>query len=294
MGQQKPKAQEILSFLLLNLLGSSAFALGVQYFTAPYHIAPGGVAGLATLCNYLWGLPIGVMTFVINIPLLLVAWFQISKEFTIRTLLSTVILSFCTDVIGALVSIPGPYSSESPLAPLMAALFGGALMGVGNALVYFAKSTTGGTAIISALLQKKFPQISFGKLLLLANFIVVILSVFVYGNIDTGLFASLSILTSTIVMDNMVYGANTNRLLFVISDKSSEIEAHILKDLNRGVTILKGEGGYRHSQKNIIFCVVSKSQFFKVRDIATSEDPGAFIVGCIAGDVLGKGFKHLD
>ncbi|MCI8624235.1 MAG: YitT family protein [Provencibacterium sp.] len=291
---KKPSAREAAVFLALNLAGSGAFAFGVQYFTAPYQIAPGGVAGVATIMNFLWGLPIGVMTFVINLPLLLLSWRHVSRSFTIRTMVSTALLSILTDAVGVLVGLIHPYESVSPLAPLLAALFGGALMGLGNALVYFAHSTTGGTAIIGALLQKRFPQFSLGKLLMAANFMVVILSVYAYGNIDTSLFAALAILTSTIVMDKMVYGLNTNRLLFIISDRSAEIEEGILKKLHRGVTILKGEGGFRHSQKNIIFCVVSKGQFFKVRDLTLALDPGAFIVGCSAGDVLGNGFKHLD
>ena len=286
--------KEAASFFLLNVVGSGAYAFGVQYFTAPHQIAPGGVVGFATIINFLWGLPIGVMTFLINVPLLLLSWRYISRDFTIRTVISTACFSLLTDAVGAGVSLIQPYESASPLAPLMAALFGGALMGLGNALVYFSKSTTGGTAIIGALLQKKFPQFSLGKLLMAANFTVVILAVVVYRNIDTALFAALAIFTSTIVMDKMVYGLNTNRLLFIISDRSAEIETGILERLHRGVTILKGEGGYRHSQKNIIFCVVSKSQFFRVRDLTMELDPRAFIVGCSAGDVLGNGFRHLD
>ncbi len=288
------RTKNVLSFLAFNLAGSCASAFGVQYFTAPHNIAPGGVAGLATMSSYLWGLPIGTMTFVLNIPLLLLAWKHVSREFTLRTLVSTFLFSLCTDVVGALVEATSCYMSDSPLAPLMAALFGGALMGVGNALVYFSKSTTGGTAIVGALMQKRLPGVSFSKLLSGANLMVVVLSVFVYRNIDTGLFATLSIIMSTMMMDKLVYGLNTNRLLFIISDRSRDIEEHILRDLNRGVTILKGEGGYRHSEKNVIFCVVSKGQFMKVRDISVAVDPQAFIVGCSAGDVLGKGFRHVD
>ncbi|WP_188205525.1 YitT family protein, partial [Desemzia incerta] len=161
-------------------------------------------------------------------------------------------------------------------------------------LVYMGNSTTGGTAIIGALIQKRFPQFSMGKLLTGANLVIVVASIFVFGNIDSAIFAGICIYLSGLVMDRMIYGMNTNRLLFIISDKSSAIEQRIMEDLGRGVTVLKGEGGYRHSQKNIIFCVVSKSQFYKVRKITMQVDEGAFIVGCEAGDVLGRGFKHLD
>lgn len=296
MAVSRGSAKQWLSFFLINLVGSGIFAVGVQYFTAPNQIAPGGVTGLATIMHSLWGLPIGAMTFVINLPLLILSWFYISKSFTIRTTMSTLILSVLTDVAGLLISQSGipPYTSDSPVAPLLAALFGGGLMGVGNAMAYMVQSTTGGTAIVGALLQKRFRHLSMGKLLLIANFIVVIISVFVYRNIDTGLFATLCIFTASIVMDNMIYGLNTNRLLFIISDKSREIEQRILTEMHRGVTILKGEGGYRHSQKDIIFCVASKAQFYRLRQIALGEDENAFIVGCEAGDVLGKGFKHLD
>lgn len=291
MPEKTSRFRDICYFLVTNFAGCYVYAMGVHIFTQPYQIAPGGVTGIATIINYLWGLPIGALTLVLNIPLLVMSWVSISRDFTIRTAATTVLLSFCTDLF--VLWMP-QYPSASPLAPLLASLFGGVLMGVGNALVYMGRSTTGGTSIISALLQKKFPQFSMGKLLMVANFSVVILSIFAFGNIDAALYATLCIFTSSIVMDNMVYGLNTNRLLFIISDKSADIEARILNDLRRGTTILKGEGGYRHSQKNIIFCVVSKAQFYKVREIAMAVDEHAFIVACDAGDVLGKGFKHLD
>ena len=281
----------ILRFFAINLAGCYVFAMGVQIFTKPFQIAPGGLAGLATIANYLWGLPIGIMSFVMNIPLLILAWRYLSKNFAVRTCISTIIFSLCTDVLVTWMPV---YPSTSAIAPLMAALFGGILMGVGNALVYLGQSTTGGTAIIGALLQKRFPQFSLGRLLSLANLVVVVASIFAFGNIDAAIFAAICIYISGLVMDKIVYGMNSNRLMFIISDKSRDIEAMILEKLHRGVTILSGEGGYGHSQKQVIFCVVSKAQFHKVRRMALSADEHAFIVGCEAGDVLGKGFKHVD
>lgn len=287
----KVDIKKILQFILINFAGSYIYAMGIQIFTKPFQIAPGGVAGIATIINYLYSLPIGVVTFAINIPLLILAWIYISREFTIRTAASTIIFSICTDILVTWMPI---YPSTSPIAPLLASAFGGVLMGIGNALVYMSKSTTGGTSIIGALLQKKFPQISMGKLLSFSNFIVVIASIFAFKNIDAAVYAAICIYISGIVMDRIVYGFNINRLLFIISDKSLEIEKQILEKLHRGVTVMKGEGGYKHSQKNIIFCVVSKSQFYKVKEIAMDVDEKVFIVGCEAGDVLGKGFKHVE
>lgn len=282
---------KILRFFGLNVVAGYIYSMGVQIFTRPYQIAPGGLTGIATIMEYLWGLPIGFMTLVMNVPLLILSWIYISKEFTIRTTISTILFSICLDFF--VVWMP-EYPSASPIAPLMASLFGGILMGIGNAIVYMSHSTSGGTAIISALLQKKFPQWPIGKLLIVANLMVVGISMVVYNNIDTAIFASICIYISGIVMDNMIYGLNTNRLLFIISEKSEAIQQKILNDMHRGVTILKGEGAYKHAEKNIIFCVVSKAQFFQVRKITKEMDKHAFIVGCEAGDVLGKGFKHLD
>lgn len=287
----KQRLGETARFLAINLAGCYVFAMGVQMFTTPFQIAPGGTTGLATIANYLWGVPIGTTAFVLNIPLLILAWRYLSRNFAIRNLVSIVIFSLCTDLLVTWMPV---YSSTSALAPLMAALFGGILMGIGNALVYLGRSTTGGTAIIGALLQKRFPQFSLGRLLSVANLIVVVASIFAFGNIDSAIFAAICIYISGMVMDKIVYGMNTNRLIFIISDKSREIEAMILEKLHRGCTVLQGEGGYRHSQTKVIFCVVSKAQFYRVRRMALSVDEHAFLVGCEAGDVLGKGFKHVD
>ena len=284
-GQNRLK--EYIRFFGLNLVGNYAYAMGVQMFTAPHHIAPGGVTGVATIMNYLWGFPIGLTTFLINVPLLVLAWLHISKGFTIRTAISTAMSSVCIDLL--VVWMP-QYKGDA----LLASLFGGALMGVGLAAVYISGSTTGGTSIVSALLQKRFHHIPIGKLLMGSNLVVVVLSVFAYGNIDSALYAALTIITSSLVMDNMIYGSNTNRVLFIISERSDLNRDRILVVLHRGTTLLNGETGYKHEHLNIIFCVVSKAQFYRVQEITRSIDPHAFIVGCTAGDVLGKGFKHVD
>ena len=290
MKRKSEKIKQALLFLFLNFAGSYVYAVGIQVFTKPHHIAPGGITGLATIINYLWGLPIGVMVFLINVPLLILAAIYVTRVFAVRTTLSILIFSLCTDL---LVTWMPEYPSSSDVAPLLASLFGGVLMGLGNALVYMSRSTTGGTAIISVLLQRKFPHLSMAKLLSLANFSIVIVAIFAYKNIDAAIFAIIAIYVSGIAMDDVIYGFNTKRLLFIISDKSDEIEDRILHNIHRGVTILKGEGAYGHKKKNVIFCVVNKAQFFKVKEEALAIDSRAFIVGCQADDVMGKGFKKV-
>nr|WP_122012222.1 YitT family protein [Maliibacterium massiliense] len=279
------------SFLLINLAGSYLYAMGLHIFTQPYRIAPGGMVGLATIANYLWGLPIGSTAFVLNIPLLILAWRGISHAFALLTALSTLLFTLCTDLFVVWMPV---YPSASPLAPLLAALFGGILMGVGNALVYMSHSTTGGTAIVGALLQKRWPQRSMGTLITLVNLVVVIASIFAFRNIDAAIFAGICIAVSGVVMDKIVYGLNTNRLLFIISDAGEAIQREILRTLRRGVTALEGEGAYMHRKKKVLLCVVSKAQFYKIRALVQRVDPRAFIVGCEAGSVLGQGFRHID
>lgn len=283
----KNNVKEIIVFLAYNISASILYAIGVNTFTAPHHIAPGGFTGLATMVNFMFGLPIGTVTFILNIPLLLLSVKYISKKFAIKNTITIFIFSAVTDIVGLFAP---QYHGET----ILATLFGGSLMGAGLALIHLSGSTSGGTTILGVLIKLKYAHISIGRMTSYLNMIVVFLSMLVFKNIDSGLFAVVSIFTSGKVMDNFVYGTNTNKLAFIISDYNNQIREAILRDLHRGVTLFDAHGGYENANKNVIMCVVSKGQFMKLRKITKATDERAFVVAVDAGDVLGKGFKHYD
>ena len=275
-----------LRFLLLNLAGNGLYAVGVHCFTQPHNIAPGGLTGVATILNYLVGLPIGLGTFAMNIPLLLLAWRHLGKRFVVGTTISIFLSSLMIDLVAA----PLPqYQGD----PLLAALFGGACMGTGLAFIDRSESTTGGTTIISYLIQKRHPQFPIGQLLMYSNLVVVILSVITFHTIESALYAALTIYISSAFMDKAIYGFETRSMLLVISDHNDTISQRILKELHRGTTLLDGKGGFQHVDKEILMCVVRRTEYYRAKRIIQEVDPKAFVIVSDTNDVMGKGFHNL-
>lgn len=211
------------------------YALSVNIFTAPNQIAPGGVTGVATLFNFAWGLPIGTMILVINLPLLIASWFRLGKAFTIRTLIVTVLSSV---VIDAAAPFLPPFRGDR----MLVALFGGVLAGAGLGLIYMRGATTGGTEVVARLLERKFRHIPIGRLILLVDALVVAASALVYRNVESALYAMVLIFVSTSLMDALVYGGDKGKMLLIMSKKEREIADAVLDRMERGVTMLNATG----------------------------------------------------
>ncbi len=270
------------------VIGVFIYALGVHIFTSPNDIAPGGVTGIATLLNALFDWHIGTTTLCINIPLLILSIFFLGKEFTIRTLSAVGLFTVMMDYV--VVHFPIYEGGEN--TKILAALFGGILIGVGLGLVFMSDFTTGGTDIIIRIIQLKFPYFSTGKLLMLLDFAVVAMSIFVYSDIDVALYAIIAIFISSKVIDALIYGTDIGRLLFIVSDKSREISNLLLQKIDRGVTLLDAKGAYTGAEKEVILIAVKRNQFYKVKKLVYSVDPTAFMIVTDAGEIVGEGFKN--
>lgn len=278
----------MIKFFLLNIIGSTLYALGIHSFTAPQQIAPGGASGIAIIVNYLTDFPMGQFTFLFNIPLLIFAYKQLTKRFVWNALMSITLFSIITDYVVVYFPI---YKGDM----LLAAVFGGALMGIGLGIVHISGSTTGGLSILGLLLQKKYPQFEVGTLLFCLNFLVVSVSGFVFNNIETVLYATITIFINSKFMDNLVEHLNNNKFIVIISDnyKKAEIEQKLMEKTSRGITILKGEGGYSKEEKQIVFCAARKVECPGIRKMIKDIDPQVFIIVAETSEVVGNGFRHL-
>nr|WP_307992846.1 YitT family protein [uncultured Niameybacter sp.] len=280
------ETKKIIKFLLLNIIGSVLYGIGIHSFTAPQHIAPGGASGIGILVNYVSGFPIGLFTFLFNIPLLILAYRYVTKKFFYNALFSITLFSFITDYIVVIFPI---YTGD----PLLACIFGGALMGVGLALVHMAESTTGGLTILGVILQKQFPQFEVGKLIFLLNLTVVAASALVFNNIESVLYAVIAIYISSMCMDSMICGLNNNKFVVIISDHNEEVKTYISDATHKGFTILNGVGGYSDCDKQVIFCAIGKNEYAHVKKMIHQVDPNAFVIITDASEVIGNGFKSM-
>ena len=269
-------------------IGVFLYALGVHMFTSPNNIAPGGVTGIAIILNYLFNWHIGTITLFINIPLLIMSIFFLGKEFTVRTLSAVALFTVMMDYVVVYFPI---YVGDSS-AKILAAIFGGVLMGAGLGIVFMSDFTTGGTDIIIRIIQLKFPYFSTGKLLMALDFIIVAFSIFVYDDVEVALYALISIFVCSKVVDSLIYGTDIGRLLFIVSDKSQEITSLLLEKIDRGVTLLDAKGAYTGVEKEVILIAVKRNQFYKVKKLVYGIDPTAFMIVTDAGEIVGEGFKN--
>lgn len=273
---------------LYDILGSIAYALGVHVFTAPNQIAPGGVVGVATLANYLSNgrLPIGTVSLVINIPILLLAYRFLGKHFTNKTLKTLLISTVMLDVVAA----PLPVYTGNPI---LVALFGGVLIGAGLALVFMRGSTTGGGDIAARLLQMRMPYLPIGRAILIVDCAVLLVAALVYRQLESAMYGLITIFATTRVIDSMLYGLDAGRMVLVVSDRSEEIADGIIEVLDRTATLLHARGAYKKTEQLMLLSAVRKEEFHKLRDMVHRIDPNAFIIVAEAGEIIGEGFKPL-
>ncbi len=274
--------------LLFYAAGSALDAVSVKMFTAPNHIAAGGVTGISTMLNYLIGLPIGMLSLLLNIPIFIWAFLEIGYKLVGKTVVATVMVSVAIDLIGLVIQ---PYRGN----PMLAAIFGGCLEGAGLSLVFLRGATTGGTDLIARLLGRRIRFISMGKLMLSVDFVIIIASGFVYRSIENALYAVITIFVSTKLIDTILYGTDvgTGKVLFIISEKNRQIAGEIISDVDRGVTILRSRGAYTGRESEVLLCAVRRYEVAKVKDIVRTIDKNAFVIVGEAGEISGEGFRQV-
>lgn len=264
-------------------LGSVIYALGFDLFYAPNDVALGGITGLAQVINHVVpALPVGVLTIAMNIPLFLLGWKYIGFKLLVGSLVSMLVGSTAIDVIAANFTF-------APMDPMLAALCGGAVMGLGIGMVFTQGASTGGTDIVARLLRLKMPWLPLGKLMMLPDGIVLTSAVFAFGKLETGLYGLAALFVCTRVMDTVLYGMDTSKIAYIVSDKWEEMCSTIL-ELRRGVTLLQGQGAYTGKETKILMLAFKQKEIVRIKRAVHQVDPDAFMMVCNANEVLGLGF----
>ena len=276
--------RKVLRSYAVITLGSVIFALAFDVFFAPNQIAMGGVTGLGQVVNALlpWA-SVGAVSFVLNVPLFLAGWRLIGFHLLASSLFSMAVCSAAIDVFAALY----PFA---PMDPMLATLCGGALMGLGLGMVFSQGSTTGGTDVVARLLKLKLPWLPMGKLMLIPDFVVLTLVTVVFGQIESALYGAVVLFVATRVMDLVLYGLDTSKVAYVITERWQETVDALLGELNRGVTILRGQGAYTGAEKHVLLVAFKQKEIVHIKRAIHEIDPSAFMIVCDAHDVLGEGF----
>lgn len=277
--------KEWIKSVVLVVLGAVIYSVGTQYFVVPAQIAPGGAVGIALMINHLTALPIGTLTLLINLPLLVLAWFYLSRQFTVRTAIATVLVTIILDFI--VTPICPQYAGDR----LLSSVYGGIVVGVGMAFIFLAGFTTGGTDIAGYLLQKKFPHYSIGHALMIIEGIILVMSIFVFQDVDAGLFGLISVYVQTKVIDMILYGSDAGSQAIIVTKHPQEIADRVIQELERTATILPAKGAYSGDPIDVVLCTVRKSEFVRLKRIIGQCDPSAFVMANETSEVLGLGFK---
>ncbi len=269
--------------------GAALYALSVSVFTAPNNIAPGGLTGIATMLNYLFSVPIGVFILIMNAPLFVLGFRVMGRRFAVKTIVATALASGFIDLIA-----PFVYAFRGDTA--LACIYGGALNGLGLALIFSRGGSTGGSDIIAAVIHRRLPQFSIGHVILAFDTIVITISAVVYNSFENALYAAAAIFVSSRVIDAVIYGVSRNngKLMMIITEKGSEILAGLLNGVFRGVTVVDAFGGYSGKSKKMLLCALRPNQVFKAKNIVKSFDKNAFIIVANASEVSGTGFRNAD
>ncbi len=270
---------------LYDLAGTFVYNVGIFCFVDAAQIAPGGMSGISIMLNYLYGLPIGTMTFLLNIPILILGWLYLGRRLVWRTLRTLIISTSMMD--GVVARFLPVYTGDR----LVSCIFGGALMGTGLALVFMRGSTTGGTDILSNLVKRRYPHIPIGRAILLIDCVIIAASIVVFSDLESGLYGLISLFCCTKIIDSLLYGIDRSSSVMIISDKYEEIADSIMERFHRGVTCLDAAGAYTKMQKTVLLCVCRRQEYFKMKEIVHRIDANAFIIVSEVNEVLGEGFR---
>ena len=266
------------------IIGCLIASCSINLFIVPSHLLTGGATGIAIIVHYLAGLPIGVQTFLYNIPLLAASYKLLGKNYTIDIVIGTFIFSSCLDLTRFL-------NTYAPVDDLMlAAIFGGVFNGIGYGIVFRMNGSTGGFDILGAII-KKYYSMNMGAVIFAFNCIVVVLAGFLFG-IAPAMFTLICMYVNSQVTDKVSAGFNRKKAILIVSDKSREIADEIINIVGRGVTFLHGQGAFTKQEKNVILVVVSLTQIAKIKLLTHMVDEHAFMLIMSANEVMGRGFTE--
>lgn len=270
--------------ILLILLGSAIFSFGIVHFNMQNNLAEGGFTGITLLLYFLFSLDPSYTNLILNIPVFIIGWKLLGRNVFLLTLIGTISVSFFLWIFQR-------YQFNIPLKDdlALAALFAGVFIGIGLGIIFRAGGTTGGVDIIAKLAQK-YLGYSMGKAMFMFDAVVITLSLILYLDYREAMYTIVAVFVSARVIDFMQEGAYSARGAMIISDMNDQISEKIMKEMDRGVTALKGHGSFTKQEKDVLYCVVGRNEIVRLKNLVTSVDPHAFVSVSVVHDVLGEGF----
>ena len=272
---------------LTIIIGAVLYAIGFQFFLYPNNITSGGVVGTSMIINQLTGLPVGVMTILLNVPLFLIAWRHFGLDFMIGSLAGMGLSSVLVDVFAGF----GLILTDDPM---LAAVIGGVIKGAGLGIIYYVGATSGGIDIVVKILRHRLASVNFGTIMLALDTVIIAAYAMVLGRYESAMYSLFCMYVTTKVVDLVLYGIDNACICYIISDKTAEITQEIVSgQLHRGVTLLDGKGAYSGTHRDVMMCVIKRQQIGELKRLVKNWDEKAFFIVTNAKNVFGNGFENI-
>ena len=281
MNAQTKESLKNAAYIIIGLFSCS---LGYCMFLVPNEIAPGGFTGIGQLCNALFGINVGTMALILNVPLFAVSMRSMGIKFGVKSLVASIGLSLFIDYLPI-----GAVTDDL----LLATVFGALLGGVGFGLILRGNATTGGTEMAARLLKLKFQGLSIGSLCLALDVAVTLGYALCFRDLSRAMYGIVALYILSLLIDRVVYGPNAAKVAYIISEQYEAITRELLQ-LDRGVTLLEGKGAWSGKDKRVILCAFGRRQVIPVKKLVQAVDPNAFVIVCDAHEILGEGFGTYD
>lgn len=280
----KSKGKELAIDIMVDIVGNMLIAIGVYNFAANSGFPVAGISGIALIFYHLFGLPIGVMTVVLNIPIILLCYKLLGKEFLLRSLKTMIIAWPLMDIVAPMLPV---YSGDRMLSAICVGVFSG----LGYALIYLRNSSTGGADFIIMSIRALKPHLSIGKIAFITDVVIVGLGGVLFGDTDSIIYGLILTYILSTVVDKVMYGIDAGKMTLVVTDHSKEVAEKIDELTARGCTFLRGVGSYSGEEKMVVMCACSNKEMHKVQKAVKEVDNRAFLIMMESNEVRGEGFK---
>ena len=281
---KKTQAKDFFIDTMYYTGGSILYALGLYTFVLRAGFAPGGVSGISIIIHVFTGWPIGALVLLLNIPLVMVCWRVLGRRFLLKSMWAMLISAVFLDVVFPRFPV---YQGSA----ILAAIFSGILAGAGMAFIYMRGSSTGGVDFLTMTVKKLRPHFSIGQITLMIDLIVILTGGIVFRNIDAVLYGILSSFAATMTIDTILSGAGGGKLAIIVTNEADVIAKGISAEVGRGSTMVQATGTYTGEQREMLYCVCSKSEIYRIRTTALAIDPYAMVMITEASEVFGEGFE---
>lgn len=278
------KSKEFAIDILVDIVGNMLIAVGVYNFAANSGFPVAGISGVALIFYHLFGLPIGTMTIVLNIPIIILCYKVLGKKFLLRSLKTMLIQWPLMDFIAPMFPV---YEGDR----LLSAICAGVFSGLGYAIIYLRNTSTGGADFVIMSVRALKPHLSIGKITFVTDLVIVVTGGLIFGDIDSIIYGLILTYILTVVVDKVMYGIDAGKMALIVTDKGPEVAKRIDEMTARGCTFLKAEGSFSRDDKLVVMCACSNKEMYNVQKAAKDEDEKAFLIMMESNEVRGEGFK---